>query len=595
MRHINSLLIALLIVTALGIAQPTLPARAATTITVTNPDDNITAGNGCSLREAIVNANNDAQTHPDCPAGTGNDTIVFSATLGTATFTLASALPVISDTDGLTINGVGDRITINGNNAFRVLEVGFGATLTLQNLTLANGSGVGGGVYNSGTLTILTSTFKNNDGLDPGAGGGIFNNSGTVTITNSTFAGNAATNGGAIYNNTGTVTITNATIFANSIWGAGTGIVYNNGIMTVKNTIIANGAGASVCAGNAFEPASTNNLTDDTTCGATFTQKTLLELALTPLANYGGSTPTFGLTTASAAFNAANGAACPTTDQRGVARPQGLQCDIGASELKISLTFTPPSIIFPSQLAGTTSALVNVIVTNSGEADVTIDVLSITGEFGLFHNTCDAQTLIPTATCSFDVNFTPLSGAAKIGSVSVPSTATTLPISFALSGTGAAAVQLLKVANFDTIVLPIPWRTLLPIRNLNSVRECFGYYLSPPCSVRLAGRPFSPSYTVQQLVSKTGAAGDKYYFGMSSRAEGIPPGGKYQVDIIFYSLYNQIIGSQSLYFTNGTHDFETLAAYYTVPAAYYRILFRFTLQKSGGKAWFDNAILVRAP
>ncbi len=36
----------------------------------------------------------------------------------------------------------------------------------------------------------------------------------------------------------------------------------------------------------------------------------------------------------SAALNAAVDAKCPTTDQRGVARPQGKHCDIGAFELE---------------------------------------------------------------------------------------------------------------------------------------------------------------------------------------------------------------------------------------------------------------------
>jgi len=306
MRHVNFLLIALLIVAALGIAAP---ARAAATITVTNPTDDINPGNGCSLQEAIANANNDAATYADCPAGSGNDTIVFSSALGTATFTLLSALPVVSDADGLTINGAGAKITISSGGAFRVLEVANGATLTLQNLTIANGTGVGAGVHNSGTLTVLASTFKDNNGLDPGAGGGIYNNSGAVAVANSTFTGNTAAQGGAIYNNTGTLTITNSTVYINTASGLGAAILYNNGLATVKNTILADGAGASLCAGNAFEVASIGNLTDGTTCGATFTQKTLAELALTPLADNGGPTPTFGMDTVSAAFNAADGAA----------------------------------------------------------------------------------------------------------------------------------------------------------------------------------------------------------------------------------------------------------------------------------------------
>ena len=51
----------------------------AATITVTTNNPNIISDGQCSLIEAIVNANNDAATHPDCAAGSGADTIVLPA------------------------------------------------------------------------------------------------------------------------------------------------------------------------------------------------------------------------------------------------------------------------------------------------------------------------------------------------------------------------------------------------------------------------------------------------------------------------------------------------------------------------------------
>jgi hypothetical protein len=50
-----------------------------------------------------------------------------------------------------------------------------------------------------------------------------------------------------------------------------------------------------------------------------------------PLANNGGSTPTHALLEGSPAADGA-GPGCPATDQRGISRPQGLRCDIGAFE-----------------------------------------------------------------------------------------------------------------------------------------------------------------------------------------------------------------------------------------------------------------------
>ncbi len=63
-----------------GIAQPARVAYAAT-ITVNTTADNLTAGDGkCTLREAIRNANADADTTSgDCPAGSGVDQINLPA------------------------------------------------------------------------------------------------------------------------------------------------------------------------------------------------------------------------------------------------------------------------------------------------------------------------------------------------------------------------------------------------------------------------------------------------------------------------------------------------------------------------------------
>jgi hypothetical protein len=54
---------------------------------------------------------------------------------------------------------------------------------------------------------------------------------------------------------------------------------------------------------------------------------------LGPLADNGGPTPTRALKAGSPAIDAAGGKPCSTTtDQRGVTRPKGPKCDIGAFE-----------------------------------------------------------------------------------------------------------------------------------------------------------------------------------------------------------------------------------------------------------------------
>jgi hypothetical protein len=57
------------------------------------------------------------------------------------------------------------------------------------------------------------------------------------------------------------------------------------------------------------------------------------------LADNGGSTQTFLPGTGSSAFDTANSATCPATDQRGISRPQGAGCDIGAVEIDLDTIF----------------------------------------------------------------------------------------------------------------------------------------------------------------------------------------------------------------------------------------------------------------
>jgi CSLREA domain-containing protein len=274
-----------------------------------------------SLRQAILDAN----------AAPGADMITFSVS---GTITLGSTLPDITDAAGLTIDGAGQTVTISGDSLYRVLYVIAGASLNMNNVTIANGNGsFGGGITNDGTLTVLDSTFSDNIS---GVGGGIHNGaSGILTVTNSTFSGNFAAwdFGGGIHNE-GSLTITSSTFSYNhSMIAAGVNN-HTGGTMTLLNTILANNIGGN-CGGNITNGG--NNIDDGITCGWGSANGSMssTDPLLGWLADNGGPTQTFALLPGSPAidgviFNAPNSA--PSTDQRGVARPQGVRYDIGAFE-----------------------------------------------------------------------------------------------------------------------------------------------------------------------------------------------------------------------------------------------------------------------
>jgi hypothetical protein len=108
--------------------------------------------------------------------------------------------------------------------------------------------------------------------------------------------------------------------------------------VTIKNAIVAN----STSGGDCFKYSGTftalgKNFDTDGTCPG-FTQVTSAQLNLGPLADNGGPTQTHALLPGSVAIDAVtdctlvDGTTPVTEDQRGVPRPQGAACDVGAFE-----------------------------------------------------------------------------------------------------------------------------------------------------------------------------------------------------------------------------------------------------------------------
>ena len=349
---------------------PAMPARAAT----------FTVDTEAELTSAINSANGNSEA----------DTIILAADI-----TLTSALPQI--TSEITIEGRG--FTLDGNNSCRVLDITSAGNLTINNVTIANGSvtgggggiynlgtlvvnhctfsgnsagggpnGRGGGIYNDGTLTVNDSTFTGNTADN--AGGGIYNhnNSAASSINNSTFSGNSARYGGGLLNNaTGsTLTVNNSTFTANSAGRNGGGI-RNNQTLTLNRNIVSGNTAltASEVYSNTNAITSANNynvfahsgLTDaqafsgftpganDYNASSDGNNIALGSILDTILADNGGPTKTHALVSGSPAIDRAPTADCSGTDQRGAARnydgdgsSSSNECDSGAYEVRESIT-----------------------------------------------------------------------------------------------------------------------------------------------------------------------------------------------------------------------------------------------------------------
>jgi hypothetical protein len=315
----------------------------------------------------------------DFTTDTGEFRIFRIASTGNLTLNAVTVSNGCADGTGSNNNNIGGGVlnsfgtvtimssTLSGNSAFNPgggIYNTSGTVTIVSSVVSGNSGNGGGGIYNnSGTVTIMSSTLSGNSTGSPG--GGIYNGGGTVTIMSSTVSGNSAGSfGGGIYSEIGTVTIMSSTVSGNSAGSLGGGIrievggtvaimsstvsgnsadslgggISNDGTVNIKNSIVANSPSGGNCYSATLLTASGMNFATDGSCPM-FTMVTPAQLNLGPLQlNAPGTTRTHALMGGSVAINAAtdctllDGTTPVTTDQRGITRPQGLGCDVGAYE-----------------------------------------------------------------------------------------------------------------------------------------------------------------------------------------------------------------------------------------------------------------------
>ena len=266
---------------------------------------------------------------------------------------------IIVDISGVTItggSGASFGAGIDGGGTFTLTNVAVTGNHADNPATLHN---QGGGIFNQGGMTLVNVTLSGNSASGSGnpQGGGLFDlgnvNSSLENVTMSgnsvaTTSGGNPQGGGFFYlASTGiTATLRNVTIAGNTTGGTQGGGLYTLDPISLGNTIIAlnRTAGASPavsnCAGGGGDAVISlgHNLDEGSDCN--FTAATDLrdtDPLLGPLQDNGGQLDTRALLLGSPAIDTGDAAACPATDARGIARPSGAGCDIGAFEF-----FVPP-------------------------------------------------------------------------------------------------------------------------------------------------------------------------------------------------------------------------------------------------------------
>jgi hypothetical protein len=261
----------------------------------------------------------------------------------------------IVELDECVITGLGT------NNVFSITNSA-GATLKLFDCTITNSGSL---FSNAGTLEIYDSSIDgnrgdqsliNSNGVLIVGGTGVTNNevsglvifnAGVADILNSTISTNRAgfasvgdesVDSEGVVANEGLMRINSSTIAYNIHPGYGNHQVGNAGELQMSNTIVIGNGDGDECSGSAAVTSRGYNLQTDGTCNLNAQSDIPFgSTALLPLDNNGGLGKTHALQAASDAIDAGNcNDGTSSKDQRGVARPQGSGCDIGAYEREVA-------------------------------------------------------------------------------------------------------------------------------------------------------------------------------------------------------------------------------------------------------------------
>ena len=198
--------------------------------------------------------------------------------------------------------------------------------------------GDGGGVGNDNTRATLTAVTISRNVADDDGGGYYDTGFGWSVLTNVTVSGNQAGSWGGGIKSVMPLTMTNVTVAFNAAQTSGGGFYRTNNIYpyTWVNVLLAGNTasgGTFNCTG-ALPNSDSNSLSSDPTCVGVSGVNAALPLG--PLQVNGSLAglplPTHLSLPGSEALDGGSNLGCPATDQRGVARPIGAHCDVGAVE-----------------------------------------------------------------------------------------------------------------------------------------------------------------------------------------------------------------------------------------------------------------------
>ena len=128
-----------------------------------------------------------------------------------------------------------------------------------------------------------------------------------------------------------------------------------------------------------------------------------------------------------------------------VSNAPGSPTSVGLSGTGIAATLTlgisPTSLSFGNVTTGASSASQTVTITNTGNANVTISQITLSGSGYAMTGGSAPVTLSPSQNLTLSVQFSPTAAGSVTGTISIVSNASGSPATIALSGTGVASIQ----------------------------------------------------------------------------------------------------------------------------------------------------------
>ena len=189
-----------------------------------------------TLRSAVGWANVSTNANPEQTTNPQPNTIDVVVV---GPITLSQGPIALTNTkQGIVLDGAG--VTVSGGGISAVFTVASGVTAAISDMTIENGVAAnnGGGIDNSGTLTLSNIAFTGNVATQ---GGGLANEAGaTLTVTDSTFNYNIATKVGGGLINMGVATVLHDNVTGNvAVTGAGIANLLSGTLISSGGAIVA--------------------------------------------------------------------------------------------------------------------------------------------------------------------------------------------------------------------------------------------------------------------------------------------------------------------------------------------------------------------